>query len=108
VLKRFEITREILFETHKKMFDKVWTWAGKKRKSDKNIGISYYKIDEEIHKLVNDYAFWKNENLEINELTAKLHHRLVWIHPFDGGNGRWSRLVTNIVYYKNKKQSVYP
>ncbi|MBI4208502.1 MAG: Fic family protein [Deltaproteobacteria bacterium] len=30
------------------------------------------------------------------ELSARLHHRLVWIHPFENGNGRWARLIMNI------------
>ena len=103
LLNRFEITRQILFDVHKKMFNKVWSWAGKKRTSNKNIGIEPYKIDEEIKKLVDDYNFWIKENMKIIEIAARLHHRLVWIHPFEGGNGRWSRFTANLIYYKNTK-----
>ena len=102
-LNKFEITRQILFDVHKRMFNKVWNWAGKKRTSSKNIGITLYKIDEEIKKLIDDYNFWIKENMDIVELVARLHHRLVWIHPFEGGNGRWSRLVANLIYCKNTK-----
>ena len=101
---KFEIDRECLFSLHKKMFEKVWSWAGKKRTSNKNIGVQAYKIDEEIQKLIGDYDFWRQEKLELIETVAKLHHRLVWIHPFEGGNGRWSRLATNLIYYKNTKR----
>lgn len=34
--------------------------------------------------------------MNTNEITARLHHRLVWIHPFENGNGRWARLITNV------------
>jgi Fic family protein len=33
--------------------------------------------------------------------SAKLHHRLVHIHPFADGNGRTSRLMQNLVLLKN-------
>lgn len=97
---RLKITRSSLFEVHKKMFNEVWNWAGEKRKSNKNIGVPYHKIDEEIHKFLGDFNTWEKENFEIIEIVARTHHRLVWIHPFEGGNGRWSRLITNIIYYK--------
>lgn len=28
-----------------------------------------------------------------HEFAARLHHRLVQIHPFPNGNGRWARLA---------------
>lgn len=105
-LNNFEITRENLFEVHKKMFSDVWEWAGKKRKSNKNIGVEPYKIDEEIKKFVDDYSYWIKEKWGIIKLITYLHHRLVWIHPFEGGNGRWSRLVANIIYYKSTKSQL--
>lgn len=37
---------------------------------------------------------------EIGELViataAEFHHRAVWVHPFEDGNGRWARLLANI------------
>ena len=102
-LKKFNLTREKLFELHKNMFNKVWLWAGKKRTTNKNIGVLAYKIDEEVQKLIDDYDFWIKNNMDILEIIARAHHRLVWIHPFDGGNGRWCRLLTNILLYKKTK-----
>lgn len=103
-LSKFEITRESLFNVHKKMFSLVWEWAGKKRKSNKNIGIEPYKIDEEIKKLIDDYNYWIKNDSDFTEILARLHHRFVWIHPFEGGNGRWARLVTDILYFKKTKK----
>jgi Fic-DOC domain mobile mystery protein B len=102
-INNFEIIREDLFDLHKKMFCNVWSWAGKKRTSNKNIGVDFFKIDEEIRKLEGDFKYWEKEKNDFIELIAKLHHRLVWIHPFEGGNGRWSRMVVNFIYYKQKK-----
>lgn len=35
------------------------------------------------------------EQQEVAELLAYLHHRFVWIHPFNNGNGRTARLLLN-------------
>ncbi len=102
-INKFKVNRESLFLLHKKMFGDVWSWAGKKRLSNKNIGVDTFRIDEEIKKLEDDFLFWIDDKADFCELLAKLHHRLVWIHPFEGGNGRWSRLVVNFIFYKEKK-----
>lgn len=33
----------------------------------------------------------------IDEVAARFHHRLVWIHPFPNGNGRHARLLTDLL-----------
>ena len=30
-----------------------------------------------------------------DELCIRLHHRMVWIHPFPNGNGRHSRIMAD-------------
>ena len=105
-INKFKMIREDLFDLHKRMFSNVWSWAGKKRASNKNIGVEFFKVDEEIKKLEGDFIFWEENNTDLIELIAKLHHRLVWIHPFEGGNGRWSRLVTNLILYKKLKKMI--
>ena len=40
----------------------------------------------------------------INELAAKLHHRLVLIHPFPNGNGRHARLMTDVLLFNNGEE----
>jgi fido (protein-threonine AMPylation protein) len=42
------LTEEFLLLVHRKMFGEVWEWAGKKRKSNKNIGVDKYQISTEI------------------------------------------------------------
>ena len=29
------------------------------------------------------------------EVLSRFHHRAVWVHPFNNGNGRWARLATD-------------
>lgn len=89
-------TYEWFFKVHRQMFGKVWQWAGEIRRSDKNIGIDKTKIRDALKSLEKDYHYWISSGLEAAESSARLHHRLVWIHPFENGNGRWARLLTNI------------
>ena len=89
---------------HKKLFGEVWKWAGKYRKSEKNIGIEPWKIPTELNKLCQDTGYWiENNTYEWPELIARFHHRLVYIHPFPNGNGRFSRIVTNYLCLHNNQ-----
>lgn len=86
-------------KVHKEMFGKVWTWAGKFRKSVKSIGVAPYKIPVEMAHLEADMAFWALENsFSPLEIAARVHHRLVWIHPYENGNGRHGRFIGDMVF----------
>jgi len=94
-------THESLCQIHKDMFGEVWDWAGIPRKTGgKNIGVDGAKVGYEINRLVFDFHQWEKKKTPFSEAGVKLHHRLVWIHPFENGNGRWGRLVTNIYLHR--------
>lgn len=83
---------------HKKMFGDVWRWAGSFRKSNKSIGIDWHQITIELRKLFDDTQYWiEHETYEWLELATRFHHRMVWIHPFPNGNGRFSRTYTDLL-----------
>ena len=87
----------VLCEIHQEMFAEVWSWAGEFRKGGgKNIGVPAVKIGSELHRLLSDWRHWEERKVPAVEIAARIHHRLVEIHPFENGNGRWARLVTNI------------
>jgi Fic-DOC domain mobile mystery protein B len=94
---------DILSETfvkllHEKMFCNVWKWAGRFRRSDKKIGVSWYQISVELKKLFEDVKYWlEKKTFPEDEAAARFHHRLVVIHPFPNGNGRHSRLITDLL-----------
>lgn len=92
------LSEPFLRTLHKKMFENVWRWAGQYRKSEKNLGIAPHLIHEELHKLLSDTDYWlKHHTYSFDELGARFHHRLVSIHPFANGNGRFSRLLTDLL-----------
>ncbi len=92
------LAEEFVRKLHLKMFGNVWRWAGKYRKSNKNIGVFWERIPEEIAKLLGDTRFWVEERaMPGDEIGAVFHYRLELIHPFPNGNGRHGRLMTDLL-----------
>jgi len=88
-------------QLHKKMFGDVWRWAGEYRKTNKNIGVSWEMIGVELHHLCADLNYWiEHETFCVDEIAARLHHRLVAIHPFPNGNGRHARMIADLLLEK--------
>ncbi len=95
--KRDVLSEKFFKELHKRMFSDVWKWAGKYRDSPRNIGVDAYLIPIELNALISDVNFWiENRTYSVKEIAVRLHHKLVFIHPFPNGNGRWGRLVTDV------------
>ncbi len=79
---------------HREMFGDVWKWAGEVRKNRTNIGVEPTQIEARLYDLLGRLGYWKE--LPLVEQAAMLHHGAVFIHPFENGNGRWSRMLANI------------
>jgi Fic family protein len=47
-----------------------------------------------------DYIYLNPSNYDLITLTSIFHHRFVWIHPFNDGNGRTVRLAMNLLLMK--------
>jgi Fic-DOC domain mobile mystery protein B len=82
---------------HKKLFENVWTWAGKIRTHE--LANPDFKLPHEIwpelYQLEKDLEFWISTGTFSNqELAARFHERIETIHPFANGNGRFGRIVT--------------
>jgi len=83
-------------EVHKRLFGEVWEWAGVYRLTEKNIGVPVWQISTEMCTCLDDARYWRDHGTyEPLEAAARLHHRLVWIHPFANGNGRWARITAD-------------
>lgn len=96
--KRNVLSEKFLLGLHKRMFGKVWRWAGTLRTTERNIGITAYKIRAELRTLLDDVRFWlDHQTYPPDEIAVRFHHRLVWIHPFPNGNGRHARMAADLL-----------
>jgi Fic-DOC domain mobile mystery protein B len=91
-------TNKFMTGLHKRMFDQVWKWAGRFRTSNKNIGVDREFIQIELRNLHDDFKVWvEYSSYPVDEIAARFHHRLVFIHPFPNGNGRHARLMADLI-----------
>ena len=96
--KRDVLDERFLKNLHKRMFGRVWRWAGQFRQSERNIGVDAYRISTDLRQLIDDCRYWiENETFVPDEIATRFHHRLVSIHPFPNGNGRHARLATDLL-----------
>ena len=99
----FARTRNVLDERfltvlHKRMFGRVWRWAGKFRRTERNVGVDPLRIATDLQQLLDDSRYWiEHATYPPDEICARFHHRLVAIHPFPNGNGRHARLATDLL-----------
>ena len=95
--RRSVLTQEFLRELHRRMFGRVWRWAGQYRHGERNIGIAPHAISSELKKLLDDARAWDEfKSYAIDQCAVRLHHRLTVIHPFPNGNGRCSRVYADL------------
>jgi Fic-DOC domain mobile mystery protein B len=81
---------------HRKMLGSVWSWAGRYRTRNTNLGVSFEQIPGAVRALMLDTRTWVDGNIyEPDETAVMFHHRLVVIHPFANGNGRLGRIAAD-------------
>jgi Fic-DOC domain mobile mystery protein B len=103
--KEMVLTESFIRSLHKRMYGKVWAWAGKFRKTERNIGINSKQISVSLKNLLDDTLFWlENNTYPPDEIAVRFKHRLVSIHCFPNGNGRHSRLMADIIIEKICKE----
>lgn len=86
---------------HHKLFGQVWDWAGTFRQTGKNIGVDPIYISVELRQALDDASFWaEHGTYEPLEAAARFHYRLVHVHPFPNGNGRFSRIMGDLMMEK--------
>jgi Fic-DOC domain mobile mystery protein B len=91
-------SRDFVTNLHKALFGEVWQWAGAFRQRELNIGVDPKNIAVDLHNFLEDAKCWVEfKHYDNLELSARIQHRLVQIHPFVNGNGRHSRIFTDVV-----------
>lgn len=90
---------DFCLKLHKQMFNKSWSWAGQFRKYEVNIGnIPPEIVAVQLKKLCDDAKAWiEFSSYPLDEIAIRLHHRMVYIHPFPNGNGRHSRIMADLL-----------
>jgi Fic-DOC domain mobile mystery protein B len=94
------VTREAWLKSlHRRMYGEVWTWAGQYRTANRNLGVPYWQICVDMHTLEADTHAWLADPTSgrygDDECAVRFGYRLIVIHPFPNGNGRWSRLASD-------------
>ena len=82
---------------HRKLFENVWSWAGKIRTHE--LANPDFKpaleIWPQLYQLEQDLAAWfTSQPFSQQEIAARFHERIETIHPFTNGNGRFGRIIT--------------
>lgn len=96
--KRDVLSERFLKGLHKRMFGRVWRWAGKFRQTERNIGVDAYRIATDLRKLLDNCQYWIDHvTYEPDEIAVRFHHQLVFIHPFPNGNGLHARTATSLL-----------
>lgn len=82
----------------------LYDWAGKWRKTEVQVGSLVqpkpYEVPVLMRQLCDDAQFRMNLEMtdsEMAELLAFFHLRFVAIHPFNNGNGRTARMLSNLL-----------
>jgi len=90
----------VWIEIHKQMLCNVWKFAGKIRTTEL-ANADFHKpfnVRPSLLALEHDLKTWLEfKSYPPQEMLAIFHERLLTIHPFKDGNGRWSRVVTEFV-----------
>jgi Fic-DOC domain mobile mystery protein B len=94
------VTREAwLRGLHGRMYEQVWAWAGQYRTTDRNLGVPYWQVRVDMRNIEADVGEWLGDSSATrysnDECAIRFGYRLVVIHPFPNGNGRWSRLASD-------------
>jgi len=101
--KRHTISQRLIRSLHQIIMQETdKEWAGSYRDANVIIGGATHTPPDalDVPRKMEELIKWISENkknLHNIELSALLHHKLVYIHPFFDGNGRTSRLAMNIL-----------
>jgi Fic-DOC domain mobile mystery protein B len=64
--------------------------------------VAAYRIQVQLRQTIDDTRYQiEHQSYGLVEIAVRFHHRLVWIHPFPNGNGRWSRLAADLLVVRH-------
>ena len=97
-----QILREAwLKDLHGRMYGAVWSWAGTYRRRQTNLGCPPFEIPTQMADSLAYADVWisqfRSGGMAADEVAVRFAHKLVSVHPFPNGNGRWSRMVGDLL-----------
>lgn len=100
---------KLVLDIHITAFGHLYEWAGKWRTEGTNIGIDKEKVPYAMIEYCDQVNWLKNNIKNEDDLIHCLfytHHRCTFIHPFNNGNGRTARLLTDMIAKMNGYQNI--
>lgn len=97
------LTEKFAKKFHKELFGETWEWAGKYRKIATKPGIDWQEIPTQLTQVIINtntqigFISKQQDESKKEKLVAQFAYKLVWIHPFRNGNGRWSRAYADLL-----------
>ncbi len=91
---------------HTKMYDEVWAWAGALRSQTGEVtqpGSRPEVVGQDLGRVAMEFhREWEalNGHNHLLPFVSRYHYALVLVHPFNNGNGRWSRLAVDAVIHR--------
>jgi Fic-DOC domain mobile mystery protein B len=90
------LTSRFLRLLHKRMFDETWDHAGKYRRVKGERGVPAWTVSTRVEDVFARARGWiQMKAYPTDEICVRFHHRVSEIHPFERGNGRLMRLMTD-------------
>ena len=83
---------------HARLYGDIWTWGGKLRRREINIGVAPEQIAMELRNSLDGilHRWHHTDDWNAHQLGIAVHAETVRIHPFTDGNGRSTRLLADL------------
>ena len=94
------LTDYFVRDLHERLYGDIWSWAGRWRQRDVNIGVDPRQIAVELRSALDNIRYrWEHtDDWTARELGLATHAETVRVHPFTDGNGRTTRLLADLVF----------
>jgi fido (protein-threonine AMPylation protein) len=104
------LTDYFVRDLHERLYGDIWSWAGRWRQRDVNIGVDPRQIAVELRSALDNIRYrWEHtDDWTARELGLTTHAETVRVHPFADGNGRTTRLLADLVFITAQDPAEFP
>ena len=94
------LTDHFVRDLHRRLYAEIWSWGGRLRQRELNIGIAPEYIAVELRTSLDSLSHrWRTtDDFTPRHLGVAVHAETVRIHPFIDGNGRATRLLADLAF----------